>query len=177
MIRAELRDVASRVLARHAPLAALGAAAAGVVVVDELTKFLALQLLSELDVTPARIVQLGIVHNADFAWGLSAGGDISLISTVVVLFIAGLSIAVCGALAGYDRSAPVMLGLIVGAGVANATDGLAAPAGVVDWIAIGATDGIVMNLADVAVLVGVGLCARTAWRLARAIRDPSRIRP
>ncbi|MFN2564503.1 MAG: hypothetical protein ABR499_05760, partial [Gemmatimonadaceae bacterium] len=54
--------------------------------------------------------------------------------------------------------------------VANATDGLTPPAGVVDWIAIGAGGGIVVNLADVAVLVGVALCARTVYRLAAAIR-------
>jgi lipoprotein signal peptidase len=170
MIRAGLRDSASRFAARHAPVAALGATAAAVIVVDEISKALALYLLPELDAERARFLQLGVLHNGDLAWGLAAGAESAALTAVAALVILGLSLVVCDALASYDRTAPVMLGLIVGAGIANASDGLTPPTGVVDWIAIGAHTRIVANLADVAVLVGVGLCARTVWRLGVVIR-------
>jgi lipoprotein signal peptidase len=170
MSHAGLRDTASLFAARPAPLAALGATAAAVVVIHESSKALALQLLPELDAAQTRFLQLGVLHNDDLAWGLSAGAESVGVSAVAALVILGLSLAVCGALAAQDRAAPVMLGLIVGAGVANAADALTPPAGVVDWIVVGAGSGIVMNLADVAVLVGVCLCARTVYRLALAIR-------
>ncbi|MDQ3949184.1 MAG: signal peptidase II [Gemmatimonadota bacterium] len=176
MIHAGLRDTASLFAARRAPVAVLGATAAAVIVIDEISKAFALHLLPELDAGQTRFFQLGVLHNGDFAWGLSAGPESAAISAVAALVILGLSLAVCGALAAHDRVAPVMLGLIVGAGVANATDGLTAPMGVVDWIAVGAGGGIVVNFADVAVLVGVGLCARTVYRLTLAIRRQHAVR-
>jgi lipoprotein signal peptidase len=175
MIHAGLRSTASLFTARRAPVAALGATAAVVIVIDEISKVLALQLLPELDAPPTRFLQLGVVHNA--------GAESAVITAAAVLIILGFSLAVCSALASLDRAAPVMLGLTVGAGIANATDALRPPAGVVDWIAMGAGGGIVVNLADVAVLAGVCLCARTACRLIVEIRrqrtppDPSRIPP
>jgi lipoprotein signal peptidase len=170
MIHVGLRDGASLFAVRRAPVAALGAMAAAVIVVDEISKAVALHFLPELDAAPARLLQLGVLHNGDLAWGLSAGAGSAAVSALAALVVLALALAVCGALASHDRSAPAMLGVIVGAGVANATDALTPPAGVVDWIAVGGTGGIVMNLADVAALVGVGLCARTAYRLMVAIR-------
>jgi lipoprotein signal peptidase len=169
MIGVRLRDTGSLFAARRAPVAALGATAAAVVVVDEISKALALHLLAELDAAPTRFLQLGVMYNGDLAWSLSAGAGSAAVSAVAALLILGLSLAVCGALASHDRSAPAALGLIVGAGIANATDALAAPDGVVDWIAVGGAGGIVMNFADVAVLLGVALCGRTVGRLAVAI--------
>jgi lipoprotein signal peptidase len=170
VIHAGLRSRGLPHVARRAPLAALGATAAVVVAVDELSKALAMRLLPELE-TPTRFVQLGVLHNADLAWGLSAGAESLAVGAFAALVIVALSLAVCDALAAHDRSASVMLGLIIGAGVANATDALTPPAGVVDWIAIGGEAGIVLNLADVAVLLGLGLCARTVYRLVGAIRS------
>ena len=170
MIHVGLRDAASLFAARRAPIAALGATAAAVIVIDEISKAVALHVLPELDAAPTRLLQLGVLHNGDLAWGLSAGAASAAVSALAALVILGLSFAVCGALASHDPGAPGMLGVIVGAGVANATDALTPPAGVVDWIAVAGPGGIVMNLADVAALVGVGLCARTAYRLMAAIR-------
>jgi lipoprotein signal peptidase len=169
VIHAGIRDIASLLVARRAPVVALAATAAGVVVVDGMSKTLALHLLPALDVASTRLLRLGVLHNGDLAWGLSAGAESAAISAVVALVIACLSLTVREALIAYDRVAPVMLGLLVGAGIANAADALTPPAGVVDWIAIGAGSGLVFNLADVAVMVGMGLWARTVWRLALAI--------
>jgi lipoprotein signal peptidase len=171
MIHAGLRDTVSLLAARRAPGPALGATAAAVIVIDEISKAVALQQLPELDVAQTRFLRLGVLHNGDFAWGLSAGTESAAISAVAALVILSLSVAVCAALASHDRAAPVMLGLIVGAGIANATDAFTPPAGVLDWIAVGSNGGVVVNLADVAVLVGVCLCARTVCRLAVAIRQ------
>jgi lipoprotein signal peptidase len=170
VIHAGIRDIASLLVARRAPVVALAATAAGVVVVDGMSKTLALHLLPALDVAATRFLRLGVLHNGDLAWGLSAGAESAAISAVVALAIACLSLTVREALIAYDRMAPVMLGLLVGAGIANAADALTPPAGVVDWIAIGAGSGLVFNLADVAVLVGMGLWMRTVWRLALAMR-------
>jgi lipoprotein signal peptidase len=169
VIHAGVRHVASLLVARRAPFVALAATAAGVVVVDGMSKTLALHLLPTLDVASTRLLRLGVLHNGDLAWGLSAGAESAAISAVVALVIACLSLTVREALIAYDRVAPVMLGLLVGAGIANAADALTPPAGVVDWIAIGAGSGLVFNLADVAVLVGMGLWARTVWRLVSAV--------
>lgn len=173
MIHVSLRDTAGLFAAglfaaRRAPITALGATAAAVIVVDEISKAVALHLLAELEVVNARFLDLGLVHNGTESAAMIAGA---------VLVILGLSLAVCSALSAYDRGAPAMLGLIVGAGIANATDALVAPAGVVDWILIGGRGGIVVNLADVAVLGGVCLCARTVYRLAAAMRRQHALRP
>jgi lipoprotein signal peptidase len=161
MIHVSRRDAASLFATQRAPIAALGATAAAVIVVDEISKVLARYLLPELERAPTRFIELGVVHNVDATAALSA---------VAVLVILGLSLVACGALALHDRAAPVMLGLIAGAGVANATDALTPPAGVVDWIAVGAGGGIVVNLADMAVLAGVCLCGRTVCRLLAEVR-------
>lgn len=165
MIHLGFRDAASLFATRRAPVAALGATAAAVVVLDEISKALALYLLPELDGAPTRFLQLGIVHNTE---------QTAAMTGVAVLVILGLALAACGALAVHDRLAPVMLGSIVGAGVANATDGLTPPAGVVDWIAVGAGGGVVVNLADVAVLAGICLCMRTIRRLSAEVRRQRR---
>jgi lipoprotein signal peptidase len=168
MIHVSFRDTAALFAARRTPIAALGATAAAVIVIDEMSKAVALHLLPELEVVSARVLDLGVVHNA--------GAESAAMSAVAVLVILGLSLAVCSALSAYDRRAPVMLGLIVGAGIANATDALTPPAGVVDWIVVGARGGIVVNLADAAVLGGVCLCARTMYRLVVAIRGQHAVR-
>jgi lipoprotein signal peptidase len=171
MIHAGLRDTATLFAARRSPVAALGATAAAVIVIDQISKALALYVLRDLDAAQTRFLQLGVHHNIDLAWGLSAGAEGAAISGVAALVIVGISLTVCSALTSHDRMAPVMLGLIGGAGVANATDALTPPVGVVDWIAVGAHGGIVVNLADLAVLIGVCLCARTVYRLTLAIRQ------
>jgi lipoprotein signal peptidase len=171
MIRGALRSyVAAPTITRRLPLALLAASAGAVVVLDDATKLLALHVLPELDPAPAGVVQLGILRNADLAWGLSAGADSGALSALAALVILALSVAVCGALAAYDRAAPLALGLIVGAGAANAADAFASPTGVVDWVALRVgSGGVVFNLADLAVAAGIGLCARTALRLAAAL--------
>jgi lipoprotein signal peptidase len=172
VIRGAPRYAAAPALARRAPIAALTATAAAVVVLDEATKALALRVLPELDAAPTRLAQLGVLHNVDLAWGLSAGADSAAFSALATLLILGVSVLVCGALARYDGASPMALGLITGAGVANATDAFAAPAGVVDWIALQVgSGGVVFNLADVAVAVGIGLSARTVLRLASALAE------
>jgi lipoprotein signal peptidase len=165
VIHSGLRDAALFFAARRTPVMVLATTAAAVIVVDEISKVIALYLLPTLDTAPTRFLQLGVLINDDLAWGLSAGGETVTITAVVALMILGLSFLVCGALAKHDPGAPIMLGLIVGAGIANATDALTAPAGVIDWIALG---GIVMNLADAAAVVGLWLCARRVWRLVGA---------
>jgi lipoprotein signal peptidase len=172
MIHVGLRTAAPLLAAWRAPVATLAGTTAAVVLIDEASKALALQLLPELDAAPTRFLQLGLLHNTELAGGLSLGVESAAFSAIAALIVLGLALLVCAPLAAYDRAAPSMLGLIVGAGIANATDAFLPPAGVVDWIAVGVDNGVVLNFADVAVLVGLGLCARTVWRLLRAMRGP-----
>jgi len=163
MIHPVLGGAGSLFAARHQPVAALTATAAGVVAVDEVSKAAALYFAGPLG--------LGIVHNQGLAWGLGGGAEVGAVSAVAALVVFALSVAVCGALTVHDRAAPLALGLIGGAGFANTTDALTPPAGVIDWITVGTRDGAVVgNLADLAVLIGLGLIARTGCRLALAIR-------
>jgi lipoprotein signal peptidase len=174
MIRTTLRNSAAVRIARQAPVAAMAATAGAVVLVDGITKAIALLLIPELEVAPTGWLALAVVHNLDLAWGLAAGAESATVTAVATLAIVGLATLVCGGLAAHDRAAPLMLGLVAGAGAANAMDAFTAPAGVLDWIAVGGANGVVLNLADVAVVAGVALALRTAWRLMAEIRGGAR---
>ena len=70
-------------------------------------------------------------------------------------------------LARVDRRSWAAVALIVGAGLGNLASMASDPRGVVDFIAVGR---YVLNVADVALLVGLGLLARTTFGMLRTVR-------
>ena len=149
---------------RRSPIAALAAVAYAVILADLLTKVIAVALIGGETVSLMEGVRLGIVYNDGGAFGLPAREFGIELSTVITFGLILLMLRVCRELSAVDARAPIMLGLITGAGAANHIDMLASPRGVADFIALelGALEGIVFNIADVALLVGLVLCARTA---------------
>jgi lipoprotein signal peptidase len=151
---------------------------ASVVALADLTvKLAALLLLGERRIDLTSWLGLGVHFNEHMAWGLTAGDYPALVTAAATLVILGIGWLVARDLARVDRLAPLALGLLAGAGIANAFDGLVPPRGAVDFIII-AHSGVqtVLNGADFAVMAGVALCCRTVVLLGIAI-DRQRTRP
>ena len=147
------------------PIAALAAVAYAVILGDLLTKLFAVGLVDDRTYSVLGAVRLGLVFNDEAgAFGLPARAFGIELSTLVVFGLILLMLRVCRELAAVDRRAPLMLGLLAGAGAANHMDMLASPRGVADFIALQGVglDHIVFNVADMALLAGLILCARTA---------------
>ena len=144
--------------------------------VDLFTKWLAALLLAgPLPAHPGEMLHFALVHNNRLAFGLSLGGATAEASAILTLLPIGLAILICRELAAVDRTAPVALGLIVGAAFGNLTSLLSSPLGVLDFIAVhlGAYE-VVMNVADIAAYVGLALLLRTGFRVSAALRAQRR---
>ena len=148
----------------------LGAIALVVFALDLWSKRWALAHLGGHDRWFGETLRLTLLHNHDLAWGLSLGTLTPLGTTLVTTALVALMLRVCRDLAARDSLAPVMLGLLAGAGLANGLDVFLGPSGVVDFIAFPVGGGeAVLNVADVAAAIGLALCGRTVYILARAI--------
>jgi len=158
---------------RRSPIAALAAVAYAVILADLLTKLFAVALIGGGSLAVEGGVRLALVYNDAGAFGLSPRELGVEASTVVTFALILLMLRVCRELTAIDGRAPLMLGLITGAGAANHFDMLASPRGVSDFIALefGALRGLVFNVADLALLAGLLLCVRTAWLLIARISE------
>jgi len=144
---------------------------------DWATKSWALQALGDGSLPLGSLV-LGVIHNDAFVFSTGAG-------SVSRIFVVAVRLAALLLLAGIARSAGVAarrdaagVGFIIGGGLGNIADLLLREHGVVDFIGTGpvalvvaswrAEFHLVFNLADVAVLVGIGLLAPLIrnWALA-----------
>ena len=161
------------------PFDRLAVAASLVFIADFSTKQWALRRLdAEGDRWFGAGWHLAVVNNTHLAGGRAGGGfelPLTILLTIVVAF---LVLRVCRQLAAIDASAPGILGLLVGSGAANLADALIPPRGVVDFIAFTgqAGDTVSFNVADVVLVVGLGLSLRMMWRIAQTIRGRPRPR-
>jgi len=155
---------------RKRSILALAFVAVGVCVLDAASKRWALSHLGSGDQWFGDGFRLTLIHNEHLAWGLSAGSFTPLVTSLATLILVALVTRVCRELAAVDRLAPMMLGLIGGAGLANGLDVFLGPSGVVDFIAlpVGGQEAV-LNVADVAAALGLVLCLRTVFVLSRAI--------
>ena len=160
-MRAERRHAASRCLI----------VAAATLAVDAATKLAAVALLDGRTVPFVGALHLTTFYNDTFARGLDVGRWAGPGALLLALVVAALVWRACEPLARVDRSAPVALGLVVGAALGNALDFAHTGRGAVDFVSIATADGaLVFNVADVAAYVGLALLARTALLLTVAIR-------
>jgi lipoprotein signal peptidase len=121
---------------------------------------------------------LAIVNNTRLGGSVATAGYELPVTAILTTIVAVLVLRVCRPITAIDTSAPTTLGLLVGSGAANLADALIPPHGVVDFIAFTGSGGNTMsfNLADMALVVGLALCARMIWRIAEAMRgkiDPT----
>jgi lipoprotein signal peptidase len=160
---------------RNRPIIALAAIGFVVFALDVTSKRWALANLSGSDRWFGESFRLTLMHNHGLAWGLTAGSLTPILSALLTTILVALMLRVCRELAAVDRLAPVMLGLLAGAGLANAADGFFGEPGVVDFIALPVgNQEAVLNVADVAAALGLLLCLRTVFVLSRAIADEKR---
>lgn len=150
------------------PLPALVGVAAGVVALDHLTKWLALQELSHRDIDLVWTLRLRLVFNngASFGLGSRYAPLIALVAMVIVLGLLGFGRRLQG------RVAILATGAVVGGALGNLLDRvfrdgdgfLGGP--VVDFIDLQWWP--VFNVADIAIVVGAGVLALSAERAERA---------
>jgi lipoprotein signal peptidase len=121
---------------------------------------------------------LAVVNNTHLAGGRAAAGLELPLTIVLTIVVTVLMVRVCRPLAAVDPGAPAILGLLLGSGAANLADALIPPRGVVDFIAFtgSAGDTTSFNIADVALVIGLGLCLRTMWRIGQTMRGRQRPR-
>lgn len=152
--------------------------AAAVTLADLLTKQIAVARLAHAGLALGDTVRLTLLHNHGLAWGLSGGGQALAITLAGTALLLGAVAAVRRPLAIVDPTSPRMLGLVVGAALGNAISLLLWP-GAPDFIALDVGGGTetVINVADVALFVGLALCCRTTWRVAIAARAERERRP
>ena len=161
------------------PFDRLAVAASLVFIADFSTKQWALrQLDAEGDRWFGAGWHLAVVNNTHLAGGKAGAGLELPLTIALTVVVAVLVLRVCRQLAPIDSSAPAILGMLVGSGAANLADALIPPRGVVDFIAFTgpAGDTLSFNLADVVLVVALGLSLRTMWRIAQTIRGRPRPR-
>ena len=155
---------------RRASLERLAAIASAVFIADFASKRWALAHLETL-LPSGPGLHLAVVNNTRLAWGLETGGFELQVTALATIAIVAVIARIARQLTAVDSSAPTMLALLLGAGAANLADALIPPHGVVDFIAVTTSSGAstAFNVADIAAALGLGLCARTAWRIGQTI--------
>jgi lipoprotein signal peptidase len=163
---------------RRRPFLATALIAVVVALVDIVIKLCALTLLGDRRVEITSWLGFDVHLNEQMAWGLVVGAPPALVTFAATAAIVAMAALVVPELARVDRWAPVALGFLAGAGIANAGDGLIPPRGAVDFIVI-AHSGMetALNSADLAVLFGLALCCRTLVVLGVAIDRERQPRP
>src|SRR5690606_24846666 len=139
--------------ASRAPVRLLLAVAFAVVAVDLASKAFALILLADSYVEVGGPFFLSLIFNdAPFAGSTTLNGMALPLSFLGSLILVALALPACAPLSEHDSRAPVALGLMVGAAVANPASLALQPAGVTDFLGISSGgQRIIFNLADVAV--------------------------
>lgn len=165
-VASEPAELTDRALAMHFfPIVA------AVMVLDLLTKGLAIGALGDQVTSLGAGLSLRLVYNTASAGGVWLGAytrELNIAATGVVI---GLLVMLVPSLARLDRRAPTALALIAGAGAGNLASLVTSDKGVPDFIAVPATGGAwVMNGADVMMCVGLLMMSRTILVMLRTIR-------
>jgi lipoprotein signal peptidase len=123
-------------------------------------------------------VALHLVHNALSAGNVSLGPHTWTLNFTTTGILAGLLVLLVPTLARIDRRAVAGCALLVGGALGNLWSMATSPRGVPDFLAVRHADGaIVFNVADVAILLGLLVLARTVWCIARAVVREGARRP
>lgn len=152
--------------------------AAIVAVGDFLTKDAASRFVAQDPTVFTPWLRLHVVHNDAGAFGLSMGAYTWQLNLALTLAAIVFVIPVSRELARVDRMAPRALGLILGGAVGNFVSLVLSPHGVVDFISIQFSQSreLVVNVADMAAYVGLGLILRTGFLIVAEMRRTASIR-
>lgn len=161
------------------PFDRLAVAASLVFIADFSTKQWALRSLdAEGDRWFGAGWHLAVINNTHLAGGRAGAGLELPLTMLLTMVVAFLIVRVCRQLTAIDPGAPAILGMLLGSGAANLADALIPPRGVVDFIAFtgAAGDTVSFNVADVVLVLALGLSLRMMWRIAQTIRGRPRPR-
>lgn len=141
-----------------------------IAVVDLVTKWWATTWLAGRTVAASAPISLALTYNGASAGGVSLGDQTRAINFLATGIVMGLIVMLTPTLASLDRRAWKGLAIVAGAALGNLVSLAMGGAGVVDFIAIHHGHGAwVLNVADVALIVGLGMLARTGLVLFRQV--------
>ncbi len=163
---------ARRTTAARDPLVRLLVVALAVVAVDLATKMVAITTLSAGGFTLAGPFFLDLLYNDRMFGGLTTLGGLVLQSSIASsVTLLALALPIVRPLSRHDSGAPMILGLMSGAAVANPLSLLLQPAGVTDFLGVQLGDtAVLFNVADIAAYLGVAFTGRMLLRLWSAHR-------
>ena len=142
-----------------------------VAVVDLLAKALAAMVLPVGELFGHGPIALMLAYNVGTAGGMSLGVHTRAINLVSTGLVIGLLVMLVPTLARIDRRSTARLALVVGGGIGNLASLATSSKGVVDFLVLRAGErAIVVNVADLAMWIGLALLARTGLTLLREIR-------
>ena len=142
-----------------------------VAVVDLLAKALAVAVLPLGGLIGRGPIALYLAYNSGTAGGMSLGAHTRAINLTSTGIVVGLLVMLVPTLARIDRKSTARLALVVGGGLGNLASLATSSKGVVDFLALRVGDrAMIVNVADVAMWVGLGLLARTGLELVKEIR-------
>jgi lipoprotein signal peptidase len=173
-----------RVEPRERPLSEMALAArffplvAVVVAADLATKAWAATSLAARTVRLLPALSLSLHFNPASAGGVWLGEETRALNFTATGIVVGVLVMIAPQLVRVDRKSWVALALIVGAGLGNLVSLARGERGVVDFIALHHGAGAwVLNVADVALAIGLALLARTTLVMLRSARSGgSRVR-
>ncbi len=142
-----------------------------VATVDLLAKALAAAALPLGELLGRGPIALMLAYNTGTAGGMSLGVHTRAINLVSTGIVVGLLVMLVPTLARIDRRSTAWLALVVGGGLGNLASLATSSKGVVDFLVLRAgSHAIVVNVADLAMWIGLALLARTGLELVREIR-------
>ena len=161
-----MRDIAHAVRGRIAPLSV--GIAGFVILVDQLTKWWAVEQLADRNIDLFWTLRFNLSFNTGAAFGL--GRDMGpIIAVLAMIIIVGLLLSLRR---GVSRGIDLAIGMIIGGAIGNLIDRLVREPG---WFRGGVVDFIdfqwfpVFNIADMGITVGGALLVLASWRAASTI--------
>lgn len=142
---------------------------AGIVIVDAVTKLVAVDRLSPAYVPHevfGEVVRLTLVYNPGAAFGLHLGPHSRWIFTVLTVIAIAVLWRMYRSSGADDRAKAAAIALVTGGAIGNLVDRIRSPRGVVDFldIGVGGWRWPTFNVADIAVSCGAVLLAVMLWR-------------
>lgn len=117
--------------------------------IDQLTKFLILNLLDNSKILIPSLLEIEIIKNKGIAFGLNNGNLRNIIITIVILVV--IIFVIKKQLKYINKNMLIFLGLILGGGLGNLVDRFLR-GGVVDFIKVSTFP--IFNIADIFIVIG-----------------------
>lgn len=140
----------------------------GLIVIDQITKFIVERSLRLYDPVPVLgdFFRLTYIFNRGAAFGLHLGEWSRVIFTILPVLAAIMLLMMYRQTPWSDRTRLVAIGLVTGGAIGNLIDRVRSSRGVVDFfdVGFGNVRWPVFNIADIGVTIGALLLAVSLWR-------------